>query len=741
MIEAPDGLLTFLRSEEQRAKDDELDGARATALAFYAGMPFGDEEDGRSQVVTRDVAEVIDYLTVGILGTMVAGDKVVEFEGTGEEEAEEPEQAQSAQPGSEGETPPKPRKVDYGEQVTASVVYQFMRKQKGYRILHDSLKAGLLEKSGIVKTFVEPQPAKRVQYQVPAEALQSDGRGGVAMQGMVVTAADPMDVDLLTEEPLSYLVTVEQPQPPMFRDEAVPNEEFLVAPDARDLDEALYIGHRTPKTLSDLVRMGFDAEELQTVWGSTPASTIVENARDSGRSQTRQTVSTRSGEQRAVWLMEEYILWDMDGDGIAERVCVHRIGEHVLSIQPVEEQPFSIWSPFPTAHRLIGQSAADKTMDIQRVRSVLLRQALDSLYLANKPRVLVSEDAETDNTIDDILRPEIGAVIRYKGGVPPTNFQIADISPSAFRAMEMMTGERESRTGVTRQNQGLNPDTLNKTATGMAMLQASGDQIELYIARNFAEFIVAPMFAKRYRLMRQHGTPFRMKIDGQYVDIDPRKWPEEMDIAINVGLGTGRKDQRIQYRAQLLGIQQQIAQSGSRIVGDEQIFANVKGLIADAALGTATDYVIDPATLPPAGEKPDPAMMAEQAKATIEAERAKVEQQRTQADAMLKANQQQIDERLGQERLQAELALKTQAADLDAQLKRDNAAEQSDLARAKATEEARLAQQRFDFESGLALQRMQFEQDLAERQERARASAADDDAVLPALRPGGALDQ
>jgi hypothetical protein len=128
MIDIPPELMAWLRSEEVRCVDAKLDEQRKVAIDFYHGAPFGDEEEGRSQLVTRDVAEVIDYMTVSILRTMVSGDRVVEFEAERENQ------------------------VDQAEAATELVAWQFMRAQPGYRILHDWLKAGLLEKSGIVKT-------------------------------------------------------------------------------------------------------------------------------------------------------------------------------------------------------------------------------------------------------------------------------------------------------------------------------------------------------------------------------------------------------------------------------------------------------------------------------------------------------------------------------------------------------------------------------------------------------------
>lgn len=692
MIQAPE-LLSFLREEETRANSQTLSQERAVAIDYYNGEPFGDEVEGRSQLVTRDVAEVVDQQVISVLRTMVSGDHVVEFDGEGDDG------------------------TDYGQQATEAVQYQFMRKQSGYKVLHDSLKAGLLEKTGIVKSFAE-RKWKLETVEVPAELLieyQESNPDNIVEQV-------PID-----EFEALWRVKLRVEQPIQFREMAVPNEEFLIAPDARSLDGPEYKAHLVEKSIAELVEMGFPLDVIDTLHGDAPTSTTLSNARDAD------PVSNsvqRSGLHRKVWLREEYVTYDMDGDGFAELICVHRVGSTILAIEEVDEQPFSGWTPFPMQHRFIGQSSADKTMDIQRTRSVMLRQAMDNLYLSNNPRTAVDEGGMTENTISDLLTVRPGGLVRFKN-TPPTPWTVPFVAGNAFEAMEMMTSEREARTGITRHNQGMNPDTLNKTLGGMAMLREAGDQVQEYIARNYAELLVAPMFGKRYRLMRKFGQPFSMKIDGKRVEIDPRMWPEEIDIGINVGLGTGRKEQRLAYRSQLLEIQKEAYAAGSPLVNEENIYNNVRGMIRDAALGTPSDYIVDPESLkdPETGElppRPDPAKAQAEAQAMVEIEKEKGKQAEQERQAQLKAEQAQID---GQIRLidaQNNAEIKRESAALDAQIKRE-----------RAVEESLLAQERQEFEMGLAAERFEFDKEMA----RQKASAVSEQDSIPAYRPGGDIAQ
>ncbi|MGJ3630162.1 portal protein [Sphingomonas sp. MMS24-JH45] len=178
-----------------------------------------------------------------------------------------------------------------------------------------------------------------------------------------------------------------------------------------------------------------------------------------------------------------------------------------LAIETVEEQPFSVFCPFPRPHRIEGWSLADKVMDIQLARSTIARQLMDGMYNANMPRPVVSETGSSENTMDDILSPVPGAPIRVRDVNAVTPFVTSFDVGKSMTVLEWMTGERENRTGITRLNQGLDADALNKTATGTALMQAQGQQQEEFIARNLAE-AVSRLFGKKYRLMRREGDPF-----------------------------------------------------------------------------------------------------------------------------------------------------------------------------------------------------------------------------------------
>lgn len=641
-----EALVALLQDEERLAvsfRDGDLAAEQELAIDYYEAKPFGDEEEGRSQVVTPDVAEVVDYMSISVLRTCVSGDRVVEFEAKEQED------------------------VEAADEATEAVSYTFMRGQDGYKVLGDWLQSGLIEKYGVVKTSVVQEVRKRRErLKVEDEDTLSRVMDGEFGEPVAQTQLDDG----------ALLIDVESRRATKrYLDMPIPSEEFLFSSRCRDVDDMGYKCHRTRKTLSELVEMGFDRDLVESLPESSPAYT-------DSRATSRWDDEILGGEtklpgMRRVWLCEEYVNVDRNDDGIAELLQVFRVGETILAIEEVEENPFAVFTPFPRAHRMVGNSLADKVMDIQRVRSVIMRGTLDGMYLTNNPRMWLPNECQTDDTIDDLLTVRPGGIVRGRsagGHRPEPLYEPFDVQ-RGMAILELMTGERESRTGITRLNQGLDADALNKTATGTALMQAQGQQMEEYVARNFAE-AMARLFAKKLRLMIATGDPIAVKVEGGFKTVDPKTWKPDLDVSIRVGLGSGRKDQRVLFRNQLLQFQQIALQAG--LITPEHLYRNIAGWIRDTALGNPNDYWLDPnsedgkahvAQLAQ-NQQPDPKMAAVQQKA--EADQAKLAQkaQADQTTAILKAHTEgaKLQQQMDKDVMEANLEMRRQ--DLEAELAR-----------------------------------------------------------------------
>lgn len=654
MIDDP-RLLQFLQNEEVRATDTTLNEERQTALEFYRGDLFGDEVDGRSKLRTRDVAETVDYMLASILRTMVSGDKVVEFE------------------------PSNPGEDDIAQQITDRIHWNFLREQDGFAILRDGIKAGLLEKSGVWKSWVERPKVQQVSRLNAAQIEQADPAIIDAQE-----IPNLYDIDEMTGEPLQvYDAIVEVDGPAQFRDAAIPNDEFFVAPDARTLDAAVYLGNIARVSLADLVGMGYSIEDVSTLWGDTNDAQQLSDARDADRGQ-KEGDTVRADLGRQVILREEYALYVWQGR--YQRIRVHRVGASILSVEPVEFQPYTLWCPFPMQHRLIGQSLADKVMDIQVTRSHMLRQAMDALYIANAPRMYVDTSAIDDATLDDVLDVAPGGIIRGRGpnGVTPLVQPFA--ADPAFKAMEIMAGEKESRTGITRLNQGLDADALNKTATGTALMQASGQQMEELVAREAAN-AVGEMFEKKLRLMIEHMEPHDFQTDGDVAHMEPASWPRDLRLAVRVGLGSGNKDKKLQGIMLLKQSQAEAIQVDPRLVTPEKVFETAKLVTSTLGLGPATQYFNDPGDIEEQEPQPDPELV----KVQMEAQQKQAEFQAQQQYDMAKLQIEREDRA-------ARLELERQKAEAEMQLARERMAGEFALKRdqmmMQASMDATLSQQR-----------------------------------------------
>lgn len=678
-----DELVNALKSEAEGAcsfHDTTLSDRQEKCLKYYDGDPFGDEVEGLSQIVLPDVAETVDYMTISVLRTFVSGDRVVEFQAKSLEEETAVDEA------------------------TEAVQQIFMQHQDGYRVLHDWLKAGLIEIIGIVKSAVVEEDAvtEQVFTATEEELVAADGRGELPEDAVVTDNGDG-----------TFGITVKQSvKRRYFYDYTVPSEEYRFSANARHEDKADYQAHVCRKTRSELVEMGFEVDVVydlptgdDTLW-SDGRSQDRDNGYDRGWSDTRQA----SMQELELW--EEYIRIDADGDGVAELLKCFRVGDKLLSQEIVTDHPFTVFCPFPRPHRMVGDSLAEKAMDVQRIRSVVARQLMNGMYLSNMPRYWVPTESTTENTIADLLTVIPGAPVRGKGLAPTPLNAGFDIGKS-LGVLEFWSGEKESRTGITRMNQGLDADALNKTATGTALMQAQGQQYEEFIARNFAE-CVGRMFWRKYRLIKDVGEPFTVKVGGAYATVDPTRWPDEPDLVIRTGLGTNRKEYRIAQRMQLLEIQREGLEIG--LVDGKRLFNSAAGLVRDMGVGQPDDFFIDPENndQEQKPEKPDPEMVKAQMEA--EAQQAKI------------AGEQQL--------ASVKLEMQREEATAKQQLAREQAEFEAQLASEKAQRESDLAQQKMAMEQQLAEQRMIMEARMAEH----KASLAEQ-ASMSKNRPGGDLDK
>jgi len=524
--------------------DDDIGGNRALATEYYYGLPFGNEEDGRSQVVSMDVRDTVQGILPSLMRIFFGPERVVEF------------------------APQGPEDIASAEQATDYVDFIFKRDNPGFKILHSAFKDALVRKVGIVKYWWDES------VEVKAESFSM-----LDEQTMMFLTQDPdIEISAVREYPIPGMAEQNLAQgimtpPPMMYDveikrriksgkvkiEALPPEEFLIDRRAKSIDEATFVGHRTMKTVSDLVAMGYDYDEMVEVAGN--GNDFDNNEEYTARNPFAVISTANNGDpsSKSVLYIEGYLKVDFDGDGIAEmrRICTVGTGNKVMRNEIVAERQFADFCPDPEPHTFFGMCPADVVMDIQRIKSSVQRGILDSLAQAINPRTAI---VEGQANMDDVLNTEVGAVIRMRAPGMVQPFTTPFVGQAAFPMLDYLDDIKQTRTGISKAASGLDADALQSTtkAAVSATVNAAHQHIEM-IARTFAETGLRKLFTGILKLVIENQDKARMiRLRNTFVPIDPRSWDANMDVIVNVGVGDGTLEDRINILNQVAMRQEMI---------------------------------------------------------------------------------------------------------------------------------------------------------------------------------------
>jgi hypothetical protein len=447
------------------------------------------------------------------------------------------------------------------------------------------------------------------------------------------------------------------------RVEGVPPEEFGIARNARSLRDCGYCFHEVIRPEADLIASGYDPVQVRRL----PSHSILESDESRARDTVDENVVVAGNglnkANREIKITEHYVRMDYEGDRKARLYRVTTGGDdgEVLirngeeEIVEVDAIPFAAMTPVIMTHRFFGRSIADLVMDIQRIKTALLRGMLDNLYLHNHPRVEVPESHASDNTLDDLLVSRPGGIVRTKvpGGL---QWQVVpDITASIYPALQYFDATREWRTGVSRQGQGVDPNALQNQVATIAnqMFNAAQARIKL-IARIFAETGIRDLFSLLHGVIRKYGSQAQtVRLRNHWVNVDPRDWRERNDMTINVGLGTGSKSEQLAHMMSIIGLQREALAGGlTHMVTADNLFNSAKEVVKLVGLKSADRFFTDPqgqGAMPQGA--PDPAFAALQAQSEI---------QKTQALANIETQK---------VKTQAEIALAERKFELDRELK------------------------------------------------------------------------
>lgn len=597
-----DELIALIEQEEAQclsAYTGVLAEQRRKALQYYYGQPYGNEIEGRSQVVTTEVKDAVEGILPSLMAIFTTSDEIVRFE------------------------PQNPDDEAKAQQATDYCNYVFGRVNNGFLALYCMIKDALLAKNGYVKVYWEDyEDNAKETYEdltdIEFQSLQQD---------------DELELIEHTEEPaedvppeMQQLVGMGLMPQPMTHDavfrrsrkygkiciDPVPPEELLISRETpNELSKARFVEHRTLKTISDIRKMGYDVEDSIADYAPNADFNLerVERMKFDDALAYRVDQASTDPTTRRVWLCEAYLYVDYDDDGIAEFRKVTKVGREILDNEEFDSLPVLGGPAIVMPHKHFGLSIFDLVGDIQLVKSTITRQLLDNAYVANNGRMAVLDGMVN---MDDLLTARPNGVVRMKALGALQRIDQPLLGQSFYNLLEYFDKVKTNRVGARDFGDTVDPNALNaKAHTAELVRNAAQERISL-MARILAEGPIKQIFWKILELSAKHQNKKQMvKLRGQWVEVDPRQWRNKFDLTVTVGLGTGSQSLTMNGAMQILNVQNGIVQAGlgGRVVTENNVYEAAR-LHAKSILPKYVDGLYtNPSTQPKPQAKPDPELL------------------------------------------------------------------------------------------------------------------------------------
>lgn len=596
--------------------DGDLSFQRERAQSYFDGKVDLEHEEGRSKVVSTKVRDVVRGAKPSLMRVFLSNDKFVEF------------------------TPKSAEDVANAEQATVYTHWVF-NKVGGYNVLSNAIHDSLVKKVGIVKVRWNTETiAKSYTYEnLSDEEVQSlidDDEVEVDEHSQeMVMEIDEFGMDV-TRNVHSMVISHKREEGEMVV-EGVPPEEFFIDAGAKSIDDALIVLHRTDMYAGDLIAMGFDTNLVEDLSSSDNESISgsIDKQQRFGQT-TDDDNSPNDPSMRSITVTEAYMRIDVSGKGIP---TLHKFlcggnDYEILEMEPCDMAPFADFHVDPEPHAFYGRSLAELVMNDQDTTTSVLRGILDNVALTNNPRMEVLTDFVE---MDDVMNNEIGAIVRSEQIGSVNALTVPFVAGQTLPALQYMDMLVEEKTGISKMSMGLNADALqNTTATGAALTaQASAGQLEV-MARNLAEG-TKKLFKLMLNVSIQNSPDEQMmRLNGDFVAVNPKVWDADMDMEINVGLGTGQEDVKAAALMQTFATQQQIWQTygpDNGLVTMTQMRNTLADTLALSGFKNADRYYA------PMSNEIEQQLMAEMAEKAAQAAEQAGGQQDPMAQALIQAEQ------------------------------------------------------------------------------------------------------
>jgi len=528
--DAVQGAVSFVESE--------IAEARIKSQRYFEGEVDIGEEDGRSKIVSTKVRDTIRAIKPSLMRVFLSSENPVEYIPTSQED------------------------VKMAEQATKYAHWRFT-ELNGYRLLNDVIHDALVKKTGVLKIWWEDNTESEIHSYsnvTDEEMMAIVNDDNVEVLEHTTEAVMEMDeMGMEMERPEHSLKISYKTEKGELKIEALPPEEFIVDRNAKSVEDAYIVAHRTEMRVSDLVEMGYDFDEIADLSGLTSDDAFRDEEDFERRGYQQDDEESSDVSMKKVQVTEAYMKMDKEGTGIATMYRVLLAGgeNKLLECEAWGDVPFAVFEVDPEPHTFFGRSIADLIMNDQDSSTAMLRGLMDNVALTNSPR---QGYVQGQVNVDDLMNNEIGGLVRLKSPQALVDITTPFVAGQVLDAIQYMDATVETKTGVSRASMGLDPDALQNTSATAARLQAQqgAGQIEV-MARNLAEGGMKRLFKLMLKLCVENSNEeAMMRMHGEFIPIDPRTWNSEMDVTINVGLGTGREEQKQAALGQALQMQMQV---------------------------------------------------------------------------------------------------------------------------------------------------------------------------------------
>ena len=614
--------------------DSELSRERRKVMDYYSAKLPRPAHDGNSKYVSQDVYDAVESMKAALLETFSTGNKTLRFSPQGAED------------------------VAMAEVCTEYTDYVLHRQNNLFETMQTVIHDGLIARAGIAKVYWCVQDESRLEYVENLTEEELDA----------LLAEDSVEIEEIAEDDFGLFsgelrVTRDTSQ---VKVEAIAPEEFLIEPQAKSLDTVSFCAHRTKKSISELIEMGYDedlvsdiADNEDTDFDNDPEilSRFDDIGADRGFNAKGFSRSTRQ-----ITVVEAYIELDVEGTGTVDLYRVVKASNVLLEKEIVNRRPFVAFVPLPIPHAFHGNNFAEKLLGIQNARTVLTRSILDHAMVTNNPRYTVVKGGLTNPR--ELIDNRVGGIVNVTRPDAINPMPQASLNPYVFQTIQMLDEDKEDTSGVSRLSQGLNKDAISKqnSAAMVEQLATMSQQRQKIIARNFANNFLKPLFGMVYQLVVENESKEKIvELAGRYVPIDPSQWADKRDVQVEFHLGYGDQETMVQ---KYLAFHTMLSQDPAlqQMYSPENKFKMLGSILEKSGIKNVADFLTDPAMIPP--PPPDPAqemqMQMAQKQLELQERQTSVAEMKAQMDAQMA----QMKLQLEQMKAQTNFALQSDKLDL-----------------------------------------------------------------------------